>query len=255
MVSTELIKEIFLIRNQEAIRKLSEVTRIRYCEKGEIIFAIGDMQTNIYIMLNGIVYSYFINEMQSVITDCFVVERGYPVNTENLKLPSMFTAQALVKTELLELPADQAFELMQEYPELLWEYIRFLQMALTYHWYIANKRIHYPANKRYEWFRKTWPEVDKVASNQQIASFLGIKSQSLSRLRYLIRKADKDDKNEKDKSDSKNTKEDAEDIEDVDILVTRDLKWNYARLSKAVKKGQYYSADGFLKSLHDKTDC
>lgn len=252
MVSAELIREIFLIKNQEAIRKLSEVTRIRYYEKGEIIFAIGDMQTNIYIMLNGIVYSYFINEMQSAITDCFVVERGYPVNTESFKLPSMFSAQALVNTELLELPVDRAMELMQEYPELLWEYIRFLQMALTFHWYIANKRIHYPANKRYEWFRKTWPEVDKVASNQQIASFLGIQSQSLSRLRYLIRKTDKGDTDE---NNCKENKEDVEDIEDVDILVTRDLKWNYARLSKAVKEGQYYNADGFLKGRDDNIDC
>ncbi len=249
MVSAELIKETFLIRNPEVVRKLSEVTRIRRCEKGEIIYAIGDMQTNIYILLNGIVYCYFIDEMQSIITDCFVVERGYPVNTENLKLPSMFTAQALVRTELLEIPADIAFDLMKEYPELLWEYIRFMQMALAYHWYISNKRIHYPAKKRYEWLRKTWPEVEQVASNQQIASFLGIRSQSLSRLRYLSRKTAKEDT---DQNDRKGAKEDGDDLEDVDILVTRDLRWNYARLSKALKEGQYYNADGFLKHPHDK---
>lgn len=227
MVGVDLIKEIFSIKNQETICRLSDIARIRCCEKGEIVYAIGDMQTSIYILLNGIVYSYFINEIQTAITDCFIVERGFPVNTENFKLPSMFTTQALVRTELLELPIDETLELMQEYPEVLWEYVRFMQMGMNFHWYISNRRIHYPANKKYEWFRKTWPEVDLVASNQQIASFLGIRSQSLSRLRYQL------------KEKSINGKENAEDIEDADIMVTQDLEWDYARVNEALKKGQY----------------
>lgn len=226
MVSTDLIKEIFPIEDQEGIRELSEIAYVRCYEKGETIYEIGDMQETIYIMLSGIVYSYFIDETQTVITDCFIVERGYPISTENFELPSMFTTQALMKTEVLELPIAATLELMRVHQDLLWEYVRFMQMGLTFHWYIANKRIHYPAKKKYEWFRETWPELDQVASNQQIASFLGIRPESLSRLRHLV----------------KTSGEKTEDDEDADIMVTQDLEWNYSRMSKALKKGQYKKA-------------
>ena len=220
MVDKSLIQEIFPIENQEEIRILSEIAKIRCYEKGESIYTIGEIQKNIYIILSGIVYSYFIDETQSIITDCFITERGFPVNTENFKLPSMFTTQALVNTELLEIPIDAALDLMQKFQELLWEYVRFMQMAMTFHWYIANKRIHSPANKKYKWFRETWPEVDAVASNQQTASFLGIRPESLSRLRHQAKV-----------TDGKSVQE-----EDVDIMVTKDLKWNYPRIGKALKK-------------------
>lgn len=188
MVKTDLITKIFTVKDQEGIQMLSNVAAIRHCAKDEIIYAIGDIQTNIYILLNGVVYSYFIDETQTAITDCFITECGYPVSTENFELPSMFSTKALVETDLLELPIEAAMRLMQQYPEMVWEYVRLMQMAMTFHWYIAQKRIHYPANKKYEWFRENWPEVDKLASNYQIASFLGIRPESLSRLRQLAKK-------------------------------------------------------------------
>jgi CRP-like cAMP-binding protein len=216
---SDLIRTIFRITDDEIINEISEIACVRHYEKGESIYKIGEFQTDICILLKGIVYSFFIDEAQNVVTDCFLTESGFPINTENLELPSMFGTEALAATDILQIPIQGALLLMDKYKEVLWEYVRFMQMGMTFHWYIANKRIHYPANERYEWFRKTWPEADKVCSNAQIASFLGIRPETLSRLRHQPKNADKQ--------------------EGVDILVTKDMKWNYPKMKKALQEGQY----------------
>lgn len=40
----------------------------------------------------------------------------------------------------------------------------------------------------YAWFRENGLEVDRIASNRQIATFLGIRSEYLSRLRHPKKK-------------------------------------------------------------------
>ena len=65
----------------------------------------------------------------------------------------------------------QLFDLMQQYPRMAKLYVRCLHQALEFQNEINIKRLYLPGNKRYEWFCKKWPEVDQIASNQQIASF------------------------------------------------------------------------------------
>ena len=55
---------------------------------------------------------------------------------------------------------------------------------------INKKRLYLSGSKRYEWFCEKWPEIDQLASNHQIATFLGMRSESLSRLRYQKREKD-----------------------------------------------------------------
>lgn len=46
-----------------------------------------------------------------------------------------------------------------------------------------KKMITLPAAGRYEWFREEFAEINKIAQLQHIASFLGIKPETLSRIR------------------------------------------------------------------------
>ena len=214
MISDAILRGLFFIKNPQAISEIKKVGQIRHFAPNEIIYDIGEVQKSVYILLKGIIYSYFIDETQTVLTDCFMTERGMPLNTFNLQIPSVFGMQAMTDTEVFVLPVDDLRRMVQEYTEVAEEYVRYMQKGLLFHWYIGNKRLHLSAAKKYQWFRQNWPEVDEIASNMQIASFLGIRSESLSRLRNAV----------------KNNAERSEAI--TDIMVTRDLEWNYVKIKQ-----------------------
>ena len=87
-----------------------------------------------------------------------------------------------------EIPVKRIILMMQQYSEMAGLYIYCLHQSLEFQNEINNKRLYLPGSKCYEWFCKKWPEVDQIASNHQIATFLGIRSESLSRLRHQKRK-------------------------------------------------------------------
>lgn len=63
-----------------------------------------------------------------------------------------------------------------------------------------------------------WPVIDKMASNQQIASFLRIRPESLSRLRRQVKENEKDNK------------------VITNVLVSKDLQSDYLDIRKIWEK-------------------
>ena len=94
----------------------------------------------------------------------------------------------MTEAKVLEISAKPLFDMLQQYPQLMKMYVWCLERALNFQNEINYKRLYLSGSKRYEWFCERWPEVDKIASNRQIASFLGIRSEYLSRLRHPKKK-------------------------------------------------------------------
>ena len=192
MVKKELIKDFMPFAQPQLIDTISGIAEIQHYQRGEHLYEIGDMQEKIYILLDGILRCYFIDEIQTEITDCFITDRWMAANSSDIlsgggSTPSVIGVEALTTSEVLEIPADRILFLLQKYPEMAKFFVYSLHQALTFQNEINKRRLYYPGNQRYEWFCEKWPEVDKVASNHQIATFLGIRSESLSRLRRQVK--------------------------------------------------------------------
>ena len=171
---------------------MGSLSEIVHYKKGDCIYDIGDIQKKVYVLIEGMLRCYFIDESQTEMTDSFMTEKGMVANSVEIfvgkETPSVVGVEVLNETTVLEIPVQAVFDLMQQYPRMAKLYVRCLHQALEFQNEINIKRLYLPGNKRYEWFCKKWPEVDRIASNQQIASFLGIRSESLSRLRHQKRK-------------------------------------------------------------------
>lgn len=172
---------------------LAHFAEIHHYKKGEHIYDVGDMQKKIYILWSGILRCYFIDELQTDITDCFMTEKGLIANTPEVfqgkgETPSVVGVEVLADAMVCEIPVKRIILMMQQYSEMAGLYIYCLHQSLEFQNEINNKRLYLPGSKCYEWFCKKWPEVDQIASNHQIATFLGIRSESLSRLRHQKRK-------------------------------------------------------------------
>ena len=172
---------------------LENISKIAFYQKGEKLYGIGDIQSKVYLLLDGILWCYFIDEVRSDITDCFMSDRFMAANTADFfidgsRIPSFVAMEALTDMRVLEIEVEPLFAMLQRYPQLAMVYANCLQNALNFQNEINYKRLYLSGKERYEWFREKWPEVDRIASNHQIATFLGIRSEYLSRLRHPKKK-------------------------------------------------------------------
>ena len=193
MIKTEIIEALIPLKDPALISMLAYFAEIHHYKKNERIYDVGDMQTKIYLLWSGILRCYFIDELQTDITDCFMTERGLIANSPEVfygrgETPSVVGVEALTDAMICEIPVQRVFMLMKQYPEMAGLYIHCLHQALDFQNEINNKRLYLSGSKCYEWFCEKWPEVDQIASNHQIATFLGIRSESLSRLRRQKKK-------------------------------------------------------------------
>ena len=106
----------------------------------------------------------------------------------------------------------------EKYPALIWRYIKGLQKMMMYLCVVNNQRMNLSAEDCYRWFCQKWPVIDKMASNQQIASFLRIRPESLSRLRRQVKENEKDNK------------------VITNVLVSKDLQSDYLDIRKIWEK-------------------
>ena len=81
MIKTEIIEALVPLKDPALIAMLAHFAEIHHYKKGEHIYDVGDMQKKIYILWSGILRCYFIDELQTDITDCFMTEKGLIANT------------------------------------------------------------------------------------------------------------------------------------------------------------------------------
>lgn len=186
----EIIQRLTQLQDSELLDKLETAASIRQFQKGDDILRIGEMQTKMYLLLDGIVRGYFLDGENLEHTDCFMTEFGYPVMTASISFPSLLGYVAVTPVHVIEFPMEAMTALMAEYTELLWMYNAMLQKALFFHWEIKASRVQFDAVRRYVWFLRKWPDVEKCANSKHIASFLAMTPETLSRSRRMANRSD-----------------------------------------------------------------
>ena len=102
---------------------LENISKITFYQKGEQLYGIGDIQSKVYLLLDGILWCYFIDEMRSDITDCFMSDRFMAANTADFfidgsRIPSFVAMEALTDMRVLEIELEPLFAMLQHYPQL-----------------------------------------------------------------------------------------------------------------------------------------
>ena len=112
-----------------------------------------------YLLLDGILRCYLIDDTRSDITDCFMADRFMAANSadffiESNRVPSFVGMEALTDASVLEIDADPLFVVLQRYPQLARIYAHCLQNALNFQNEINYKRLYLSGKERYAWFRE-----------------------------------------------------------------------------------------------------
>lgn len=168
--------------------KSSSFFKPRNLMKGEIWIDYNKICREMAFINRGLLRSSYIDGKGNEITSCFCAPNSMASSFKSFisQSPSNLQLQAIENTELLIIKNDNLQKLYKEVP--VWERLGRILMEKEYLslWNYANSLNTEQAQERYLKLMEGQPEVVNKAPVQDIASYLGITRETLSRIRKKV---------------------------------------------------------------------
>ena len=164
---------------------------IRNYKKGTVLLEEGKISNECYFIIKGCIRSYYINDGNDVSTDFFTEDQSATPSAYGKKIPSAYYLECIEDTIAGVGTPEIETEMFQKFPQLeslmraLGEAIMTKQQDNFAEFKMASPE------ERYFNLLKNRPDLLQRVPQHQIASYLGIKPESLSRIRKRIIKKDK----------------------------------------------------------------
>ncbi|TAI49002.1 Crp/Fnr family transcriptional regulator [Flagellimonas allohymeniacidonis] len=181
-----LSKYIELTEEEKKI--LSELKFIKSFKKGSLLLREGEMSKECFFILEGCAYSYYLVDGEVKVTEFFTEKQPITPVSYTTKKPSEYYLECLEDCIVSIGSQERTAELMTKMPRLAELGPAFLEDEL------ASQRMKYDTfiklspEQRYQNLQKQSPELLDRIPQYLIASYLGIKPESLSRIRKRILK-------------------------------------------------------------------
>ena len=145
----------------------------------------GDLVTEEYYVLEGCLVAYYLDEFGNKHILQFAVEDWWISDFESFfnQVPAKLYIETIEDCKLLGINREVLEVLYQRIPE----FERFFRVKTTKAFVSLRSRIlstlQKSAKDRYLEFCESYPDIEKRLANYQIANYLGLKPESLSRIR------------------------------------------------------------------------
>ncbi len=162
---------------------IHERISFRSAERNTVLLAHGNVESSVRFLLNGVLKIIHHN-LESYVFD-FRTGSDFLCDTQSLmkQEKSNFTFKTITKCEWIQIESADFLQLLKQNNTLLNSMVKSVaDYAQRAHERAAFIRIH-SAEERYVAFCKSFPDVIKYAKIGDIASFLDLTPQSLSRIR------------------------------------------------------------------------
>ena len=152
--------------------------------KKQVVLQEGEISKAIIYVETGCLRSWYNHDGKDVSLQ-FFLEGQMVSSLENFKLglPSQFTLEALLPSTVYILPKDEFEQLLTESIVMKDLVLDMTSAQLIHYQHLFLSRIKDSPQQRYEALVKEQPELIKLIPQHYIASYLGITSVSLSRIR------------------------------------------------------------------------
>ena len=172
----------------EERRQAETLFKPRRLVKDEFFLMAGDRQETIAFNLKGVFRYFYVDYEGRECNKHFVLENEWIVSLTAFidNAPALFSIQALEEADILAAPADAVRRLLEGSPYWQTLYSRLLETNYV----LKEKReaqfLMNDAKGRYLAFRDAYPSLSDRIHQHHIASFLGMSSVSLSRIRSKL---------------------------------------------------------------------
>ena len=174
--------------SDEEFGRITAKASFRRVAKGELLLQQGDVCRYVYFLTKGFVRMYYVDPTGAEINYRFTNENDFFVDFKSFltQSPSRYYWQAMQDAEMLAFSYQQVQSLYQQSPE--WNQFGRLMAERVY--LTANERVEMlqflTPQQRYQYVLHTYPTLITNVSQAHLASYLGIKPESLSRIRHRL---------------------------------------------------------------------
>ncbi|MFH7014232.1 Crp/Fnr family transcriptional regulator [Flavobacterium sp. FlaQc-52] len=166
-------------------RELYGISQFKKIEKNEYFIAEGQVPRKLAFVVKGLFRYVYIDQKGNEFTKGIISENSF-ISSYSAMIhgnPSSFFIEALEESEILEIEYHNWLEIKEKNP--FWTF--FLLKVIEDAFCVKEKRerelLLLDAEKRYEIFIEEFPHLENRISQQILASYLGIKPESLSRIK------------------------------------------------------------------------
>jgi CRP-like cAMP-binding protein len=169
-----------LIRNEVSFRKVAE---------GEVLFEEGHICREMFFICKGVLRIVAQNDKGNKMTYFFLKENQFCsiLNSFNNNIPAAEGIEAACDAELVVLKKQKLFDLYERLPYVKELITGITTQSLLEKINVRNSYLGEDAATRYRNFLMRQPDIALRVSLSDIASYLGITQQSLSRIRKNMR--------------------------------------------------------------------
>lgn len=153
-------------------------------KKGQILLSEGEVCSNAYFMVNGLARLYYLIKGKEV-TNRFILPKSVAISYYSFfsQKPSFEYIDVLSDSRALVISKQEMDKIYLDFPELH----KIMQGMLQQSHIESEERAmilrKLSAKEKYSIMRSKFPEVFNSASTEQIATFLGVTRETLSRIR------------------------------------------------------------------------
>lgn len=192
MNASECLKEILEIKiNKNTSDMIDNEASFVDFPCGKIVLLEGEKSANLYFIIKGIVRGYYIDEQGNDITKCFSSENEF-FSSEGLRTgsASSFTIETLENCRCIQLPYRLIQRVIEEDENLKNLFVKFYLREVERLEGRSRNLTLMSAEERYIDFCKKYPHLHNRVELKYIASFIGIRAASLSRIRKEMKNSD-----------------------------------------------------------------
>lgn len=149
-----------------------------------ILLEAGAVSKSFYFIKQGCLRLWFNNDGKDITFQFFIEGQGVAsIESFMHNTTSKFSIEAIESSVVLRCSKENILQLIEEFPELKEWYDTFIIDRLINYTHLFLSRIKDSPQERYQQLTKEHPEIIQRIPQHYIASYLGVTSVSLSRIR------------------------------------------------------------------------
>lgn len=186
---SESIEKLLNITLEDSLRaRINNSARRQRLLAGDTVMREGDRYSCLYLLQKGIVRGYYIDSQGNDMTKCFSCE-GDVFCSEGLRSsgPATFTIECLEDCECVSMPCGLVHEIMEADPRVACAIRRLFEQEVGRLEKRSRDLMMKNAEERYLLFCEEYPELHHRVALKHIASYIGVRTASLSRIRRQLK--------------------------------------------------------------------